>query len=282
MFKNLPLWIFSPDIGLREKLRLAVLGEFEGIDIDIREAVELSEKYSPSYVKGMLDSFNLKAGAWELPFALDAEEKTYKAGMEELEKYGRIAAEIGASAAIAIAGAEVLEKDFRENSGFCRERLNSIAGILNGFGCRVAIDFVSEKSSAGCHFSLEQVLEMYNSVKSGKAGIIIDAYYWHLYGSSIERLKKTAGDSGVYARLCDTAADNAAGNKTGRGIYLPGETGVIDLPVFLTALAESGYKGPVSPMMPDRNILTLPSEMAVRLLGGSFKRVWKVFKEKEG
>ena len=77
MFKNLPLWVFSPDTCLREKLRLAVLGEFEGIDIDIREAVELSEKYSPAYVKGMLDSFNLKTGAWELPFALDAEEEIY-------------------------------------------------------------------------------------------------------------------------------------------------------------------------------------------------------------
>lgn len=247
MFKNLPLWIFSPGIGLREKLRLAVLGEFEGIDIDIREAVELSEKYSPAYVKGMLDSFNLKAGAWELSFALDAEEKIYNDGLKDIEKYCLIAREVGVYTA----------KTVMKSAAF-KERLNTVAGLLNDYGCRIAVKFPLFKDTS--------------PVFKDNAGSIFDAWSWHVSGQGPETLRKTA-HSFFYAEICDTNKD--IGQTTGKRIYLPGETGVIDLKGILIALAEGGYKGPVSPGLPDRNILTLPSEMSVRLLGGAFTRVWK-------
>ncbi len=257
MFKNLPLWIFSPDTGLREKLRLAVLGEFEGIDIDIKEAAALSEKYSTSYVRGMLDSFNHKAGAWELPFALDSEEGTYQAGLQELEKYCLIASEIGARTV----------KTVLKSMNF-KERLNTVAGILNDCECRIAVEFpLSHKKES--LFPLK-----------GNVGAISNSFTWHLSGHSPEMLKEISGSS-FYVEICDT--NKNAGQTTDNCIYLPGETGVINLVGFLTALFESGYKGPVSPKLPDRNILAFPHEMAVRLLGGSFARVWKkVFKEKEG
>lgn len=256
MFKNLPLWIFSPGTGLREKLRLAVLGEFEGIDIDIREAVELSEKHSPAYVKGMLDSFNVKVGAWELPFVMEAEEEIYQAGLRELERYCRIAREVGAYTAKTVMKSEVL-----------KERLNTVAEILNDCGCRIAVEFPlsHEKESL---FPLE-----------GNVGTIFNAFTGHVSGHSPETLKKTAR-SFFYVEICDT--DKDTWQTPDKRIYLPGETGVIDIVGFLTALAEGGFKGPVSPKMPDRNVMTLPPEMAIRLLGGAFTRVWKVFKEKEG
>jgi len=277
MFRNLPFEVFNTEVGLRERLRLAVLGDFESVDVDMQEAAALSGKYSAAYVKGMIDSFNMKAGAWLLPFALDSEEKIYKAGLEEIKRYGRIASEIGAFTVIAILQADVFEKECRENTGFYRERLDTVAGILNDSGCRIGVDFTSSLPVNRCHFSLDKVLELCSSVKSGNAGIILDAYYWHLSGGDTEGLKKTAGSFGVYARICD------ADSGTGRGIYLPGETGVIDLAGFLTALSEGGYQGPVSPKLPDRNILALPYEIAIRLLGGSFARIWKkAFMEKEG
>ena len=114
----------------------------------------------------------------------------------------------------------------------------------------------------------------------GNVGTIFNAFTWHLSGHNLETLKKIAR-SFFYVEICDTNKD--AGQTPDNRIYLPGETGVIDLVGLLTALDGGGYKGPVSPKLPDRNIMALPSEMAVRLLGGSFTRVWeKAFKETEG
>ena len=67
MFKN-----FSPsELGiktnLREALRLATIGRFEGVDLPVDETIELVEKYSIDYVSGMYQSFNLKIGGLRLP-----------------------------------------------------------------------------------------------------------------------------------------------------------------------------------------------------------------------
>ena len=38
------------------------IGDFEGVDLPVDETIELVEKYSADYVKGMYLSFNLKIG----------------------------------------------------------------------------------------------------------------------------------------------------------------------------------------------------------------------------
>ncbi len=255
MYKNMSLGIFSEGTGLREKLRLASVGGFEGVDIDIKEATALLEKYSPAYVKGMIDSFNLKAGAWTLPFAVDAEEDVYAEGMKNLERYVRTAKEINVLRVLVAGGAS----PDKTRANLCRERFAFLTKLLKKDGCTVALD-----CPGGCNADMED------------AGLVLNARRWHLSGGSVEDLKKISKDRVVYVRLGDVSVD-----KT--GMYLPGETGVVDLAGFLSALAEIHYDGPVAPELPDRNLLTLPEEMAVRFLGGSLLRVWTgIFKETSG
>ena len=87
MYKVLPDAIFSEGTGLREKLRIAKVGEFNGININMEEVHTLVKDHSPAYVKGMLDSFNLKVGIWNLPFSLTADQKVYEKGLELLKEY---------------------------------------------------------------------------------------------------------------------------------------------------------------------------------------------------
>ena len=85
MFKNISLKSLDINTEMRESLRLAHLGTFEGLDIDILKVNELSNQHSPCYVKGMFDSFNIKPGAWYLPLALSLSEPTLKKDIESLK-----------------------------------------------------------------------------------------------------------------------------------------------------------------------------------------------------
>jgi len=261
MFRNLPLKIFDKETGLREKLRIATVGDFEGIEIDIKETDDLVKKHSPAYVKGMLDSFNLKAGVWELPFSLDADQKMYEKGLEELENYARVASYLEAFRVICFIKGQ--DERLKSNLSFYVERLGPVAKVLNNYGCRIGIGVEDHK-----HFLPAEATRLFKKIKTGNTGCILSARQWYLAGGEAGDLRKISKDEVVYVLVGDISNEN-------KGKYLPGETGVIDLPLFLNTLAEIGYDGPVAPEMPDRDLLTIPAELAVRLLGGPFLKVWK-------
>jgi len=267
MFRNLPLEIFDKETGLREKLRIATIGDFEGVEIDIKEAEDLVKKHSPAYVKGMLDSFDMKAGVWQLPFSLDADQKVYEKGLEELDNYARTASYIGAFRVISFI--EGQDERLKDKLNFYMERLGPVAKVLNNYGCRIGIGFEDHKN-----FLPAEITRLFKKIKTENAGCVLSARQWHLAGGKPGDLRKISKDEVVYAMVGDISVEN-------QGKYLPGETGVIDLPLFLNTLAEIGYDGPVAPEIPDRDLLTIPAELAVRLLGGSFLKVWeKTFTER--
>ncbi len=268
MFRVLPAAIFDRETGFREKLRLATVGEFEGIEVDIHETVALVKRYSPAYVKGMLDSFNLKAGVWKLPFSLSSDQNAYEKGLEELEIYARTASYIEAFRVISFIEVQggKLSKDTLD---FYMGRINSVAKVLSNYGCRIGIGI-----EAPGYFLPAEIIRLCRKVKTGNTGFILSARQWHLSGGETGELRKISKDEIVYVLAGDVGSEN-------NGRYLPGETGIVNLSVFLNTLAEIGYDGPVAPEMPDRDLMTVPSELAVRLLGGSFLKVWnRVFMDK--
>lgn len=268
MFRVLPVDIFDKETGLKEKLRLAKVGEFEGIDIDIKEIHDLVKTHSPAYVKGMLDAFNLKPGVWKLPFSLSADQKTYEKELEGFEQYVRTASYIEAFSVITFIEAYD-GKPLRENLHFYIDRISPVAKILNSYGCRIGIGFEYHK-----HFIHNEIVRLCKKVKTGNAGFILSARQWYLAGGEVGELKRVPKGEIVYVLLGDISYEK-------KGRYLPGETGVIDLPLFLNTLAEIGYDGPVAPELPDRNLLVIPAEISVRLLGGSILKVWnKTFTER--
>jgi hypothetical protein len=56
---------------------------------------------------------------------------------------------------------------------------------------------------------------------------------------------------------------------------LPGETDVIDTPAALTALAEMGYSGPVTPLPHSSQFAGLRRDQIVKLTGEKLDAVWK-------
>ncbi|MCM8830364.1 MAG: sugar phosphate isomerase/epimerase [Candidatus Omnitrophica bacterium] len=269
MFRVLPVDIFDKETGLREKLRVATVGGFEGIEIDIQETHTLVRQHSPAYVKGMLDSFNLKAGVWKLPFSLNSDQRTYEKGLECLDNYARTASYLEAFRVISFIDTQN-GKLLKNNLNFYIERINSVAKVLANYGCKIGIGIEDHR-----YFLSAEITRLCRKIKTGNAGFVLSARHWHLSGGETGELKKVSKDEIVYVLVGDVSSENKARD-------LPGEAGVVNRPLFLNTLTEVGYDGPVSPEIPDRDLLTIPCELAVRLLGGAFLKVWnRVFTDRQ-
>ncbi|MGI6595683.1 MAG: sugar phosphate isomerase/epimerase [Elusimicrobia bacterium] len=265
MYKVLPDAIFSEGTGLREKLRIAKVGEFNGININMEEVHTLVKDHSPAYVKGMLDSFNLKVGIWNLPFSLTADQKVYEKGLELLKEYSQTASYVEAFRVITY----VDSKELKGDTNLYVKRINAVTEILSQYGCSIGIGI-----KHGRHFISPDIIKIFKKIKSGNLGFIFSARLWHLSGGEAGELRRIPNGEIIYVMVGDISFE-------GKGKYLPGETGTINLPLFLNTLEEIGYDGPVVPEIPDREILTIPHEITARLLGGALMKVWnKTFIER--
>lgn len=283
MFRN-----FSPDAiniktTLIERLRLAKIGNFEGMDISILECFEFSKEDKIEKIKNLFDAFDIKMGGWGLPFNIDEEKNKFDEDIKKLEEYLKIAQKISAFRVYTWIKPFSDELPYRENFQLHRDRIKEICEIMEKYGCRLGIEFVGTKKLREGHkyefiWNLEQIMELIEEVKRDNIGILLDS--WHLYASDgkIEDIKKLKGNNIIYVHVND-APEIPKEELIDNERFLPGETGVIDIVGFLKAIKETGYDGPVTPEPFNKRVNQLPDEIAVRLTGGYLLKVWeKVFK----
>ena len=286
MFKNLSLKEIGLNVSMREGARLAKIGKFEGMDLKIEEAVELTENFSFSYVEGIFASFNIKIGGWRIPFKWDGSEKEYEEGIEKLKKFAEIAGKLRAFRTYTSICPFSDHLPYDENFQFHVKRLKKIAEILKENGCSLGLEFIGTPSMRKNHkyqfiHSLQEILELREKIGLENVGVLLDS--WHLFTSKthfsfIKNLKKT---DIVYVHVSDAPKEIPVEEFENDKRYLPGETGVINLVEFLKFLKEIEYDGPVTPEPFNEKVNKLPPEIAVRLTGGYLSNLFqKVFKEK--
>lgn len=263
MFKNLSLKTLNIKTGLRESLRLAALGNFEGMDIDIEKTAALSREHSMPYIRGMFDSFNIKPGAWALPFSLDCPSSDFTASLGKLEHGLSLAKEIGATRILA---------NFPENPALTEERdsslldrLLTLCKTLHKYGCRIGLAIPEKQLSVNTgknNYSplVNKALSLCREVKTANAGILLDARAWIASGRKPEELKEMENRDIVYARI--PTAEEPSKEAT------PEDQGSLNLFCVLQSLEKIGYDGPLSPGAENKKLTMLPPDMAVILAGG--------------
>jgi sugar phosphate isomerase/epimerase len=285
MFRNLSAEAIGIKTTQRETVRLAEIGNFEGTDLSIEEACTFSEKYSPSYVKGMFDSFNMKMGGWNIATPSQKEEKIFQANIEKLKKYSEVAGKLGAKRVFTWIMPFSDEMDYKENFSFHTRRLKTITQILTENGCRLGLEFIGTLSARKNHkyefvHTQKQVMELCKAV-GNNTGILLDSWHWYASGGTVSDLKQLNKKEIVYVHISDAPAGIELINLIDNKRYLPGETEAIDLQNFLKTLKNTGYDGPVTPEPFSERVNKMPDELAVRLTGGYFLYQWnKAFKEK--
>lgn len=262
MFRN-----FSPDAiniktTLIERLRLAKIGNFEGMDISILECFEFSKEDKIEKIKNLFDAFDIKIGGWGLPFNIDEEKNKFDEDIKKLEEYLKIAQKISAFRVYTWIKPFSDELPYRENFQLHRDRIKEICEIMEKYGCRLGIEFVGTKKLREGHkyefiWNLEQIMELIEKVKRDNIGILLDS--WHLYASDgkIEDIKKLREKDIIYVHVND-APEIPKEELIDNERFLPGETGVIDIVGFLRVIKETGYDGPVTPEPFNKRVNQLP------------------------
>ncbi|MGC8976461.1 MAG: sugar phosphate isomerase/epimerase family protein [Candidatus Ratteibacteria bacterium] len=282
MFRNLAPEAINIKTTLLEKLRLAKIGNFEGIDISIEEIFEFSKADRMEKIKNIFDFFDLKIGGWCLPFNIGDEEKKFNQEIEKLKEYLKIAEKIEANRVYTYILPFSDNLPYKENFKLHKERTKKICEIMERYKCRLGIEFIGTKKVREKHkyefiWNLEQIYEFIKEVKMDNLGILLDS--WHLYASDgkIEDIKKLKGKDIIYVHVNDAPRipkEQLIDNER----FLPGETGIIDIVGFLKVLKEIGYDGPVTPEPFNKRVNELPDEIAVRLVGGYLLKIWnKIF-----
>ncbi len=283
MFRNLSPEAINIKTTLLERLRLAKLGNFEGMDISILECFEFSKNDKVEKIKSMFEIFDLKIGGWCLPFNIGEREEKFNNDIKILEEYLKIAKKIQAFRIYTWIIPFSDELPFKQNFNLHLTRTRKLCALIEKYDCLLGLEFIGTKKVREGHkyefiWNLEQICEFIKKVKMDNLGVLLDS--WHLYasGGEINDIKKLKGKDIVYVHVND-APNIPKYELIDNERFLPGETGVIDIVEFLKTLKEIGYEGPITPEPFNKRVNELPDEIAVRLVGGYLLKIWnEVFK----
>lgn len=132
---------------------------------------------------------------------------------------------------------------------FYRQRLDALSPILRDNELRLALEYVGPATwrrdlqhtfvhdLAGLTALLDRVGDR------GAFGVVLDSFHWYTAGESVADIVATTNILAV--DLNDAIPEIARDEQLDLQRAQPGATGVIDLTGFLTAIAETGYSGPV-------------------------------------
>jgi sugar phosphate isomerase/epimerase len=281
MFKNLNTEALGLSASQSDLIELALSFGFKGIDLDVVDfAGQVKEQGLPK-ARRLLDSAKLKIGAFRLPVRWQEDDETFKGDLQRLPDLIGPAAEIGATRAITNIEPASDERPYHQNFEFHRGRLAELAKAIEAKGMRLGVGFsAAESDRAGKAFefihSLDALMMLLGMVPAPNLGVAVDL--WHLWasGGSIEMLRKLKPQQIVAVYVSDVANPGAEPEKQPLDSRrLPGETGTIDVAASLTALAEMGYAGPITPLPDASQFAGMRRDAIVKLAGEKLDAAWK-------
>ncbi len=269
MFKNLsPGAIGIRGISLSEAIELARQTGFDGIDFSIREAAGLADEHGMQYVRALFEDARVRPGQWGLPVAWSDEER-WAADLSELPKLAALGRELGCRRTATWCPPWSDERDHEENFAWHAARFRPIAEVLRRHDCRLGIEFLGPETLLDGHRygfirTLDEMMELAGEIGTGNVGLLLDA--WHLYtsGGEVADLESLTSEDIVTVHINDAPSGFLKNEQVDTVRCLPLETGVIDLPGFMAALARIGYDGPVTTEPFSERINTIAAESPVR------------------
>jgi sugar phosphate isomerase/epimerase len=281
MFRNLSPYAIGIRKPLPENIKLAKIGGFQGVEVDVNEVFKIAEDKSVEYVKNLFIEEGMKAGGWWLPFNWRGNKETYERGLAELKHLASVAAKIECTRAFTYILPFSDDKPFEENFKWHISRLKPIADILLEHNCLFGIEFVGTETLRMGHkynfiHDLNGAISLCRALENENVGILLDSWHWYTSRGTVEDIMRLKGKEVVYVHVNDAPANVPLNKLIDNVRCLPGETGVINLVGFLKALKDIGYNGPVTPEPFSEKINRMKPKEAVKVTGEALKRVWKL------
>lgn len=280
MFKNLnpeALGISSRD---SEIIELVLSNGFKGLDLNLAEFAEQVQSQGFAKAARLITSARLKIGSFALPVALEDDAAQHQKNLERLGALAEIAAQIGCSRATTMIEPGSDARPYHENFQFYQRRLAEAGEVLSKHKIRLGVGFLAplacrrDKAFTFMQTADEMVL-LLRSVGHDNVGLALDSWHWHLGGGKVDTLRALPAGSVVTVALSDAQADETSQSVEPAARRLPGEGGAIDNASLLTALAELGYDGPVTPLVGESHLASASRAQVVKQAAAALDAVWK-------
>lgn len=251
MFKCLSPESLGLSAAANELIEPALSNGFKGLELDIVPFAALAEREGLPTARRLLDSAKLKLGYFRLPVDLEAPDAEYKAALEKLKAYAQLASDMNCTRCVVTLAPANDSRPIHQNFEHYRQRLTACAKALDEHGIQLGIGFCATPDArAGKDFEFIHSFDAMNlllgMVGAKNVGLSVDLFELWACGSSFDAVKKTNMKI-VAVFVADAAAGVAPADAQQNSRVLPGETGAIDTAAALTALAETGYEGPITP-----------------------------------
>jgi sugar phosphate isomerase/epimerase len=264
--------------SLDDALRLAALGGFQGLEINVGEVADLLEKDRATNVRQRFTDAGVRAAAWGLPTDWRSSDENWKRGLEQLPRLASAAAAVGAdrTATYILSWSDTLP--FEENRAFHIERFRPIAEILKHYEISLGLEFLGPKTlyAGKAHpfiHDMQTMLDMAAEI-GPNVGLLLDCFHWYTARADVDDILSLIPDQISYVHVNDAPKGTPIDEQLDGVRGLPGETGEIDIAGFLQALQKIGYDGPVTPE-PFKNLSALASdEDRVRVVGESMDKIF--------
>ena len=280
MFKSLSPGTIGVKANLTEGLAYAKGSGFQGLDLSIGEAAKLVAEKDADFVKGLFNEAGLEMGSWGLGITWNRSEEEFQEGLKALPEMAAAGAAIGACRVSQWVPCASEDRAFRENFKWHIERFRPIGEILKDHGCNLGLEFIGPQKSRvdrkyGFIYTLSGMLALCEAIGTGNIGLLLDCWHWYTSLGTLSDLRQLAVDDVVHVHVNDAPAGLDFTEQVDNVRALPSETGVIDLPGFLSELKNLGYQGPVSPEPFSQKVRELPAEVAIRETHEGLDKAWK-------
>lgn len=264
---------------IEEGIAVAVLGEFDGLELSISAAADLIDEKGTAHVRNLFETARIKPAGFGLTVDFRTSEENYQRGLEELPRFAKAASSIGCTrtATWITPCSETLT--FDENRKFHVQRFTPIARILEQEGIQLGLEFIGPQTlwkSQKYPFihQMQPMLEMGEEI-GPNVGLLLDCWHWHTSEGTLEDLLALEPSQIAYVHVNDAPLGVKMEEYHDHVRGMPGETGVINIEGFLKALQTIGYEGPVVAEPFKTELAELPTdEDRVTAVSQSMKKIF--------
>jgi sugar phosphate isomerase/epimerase len=214
-----------------------------------------------------------------MPVRLTGNQEEYERGLKRLGRIAEDCARAGGLRCSTWVSPASDERPYREMFDLVLGRLNPVCRVLADHDIRLGLEFIGPKTSRESKtyefiYDMEGMLSLCRAVETDNCGLLLDA--WHLYtsGGEMEDVLELSDSDIVNVHINDAPAGVPREEQIDNVRRLPGETGVIDIPAFLSNLQQIGYSGPVMCEPFSERLKAMDDEEAVRETKSAMDSVW--------
>ncbi len=279
MIRSLSTGALRLSVPFDEGLDLAREHGFSGLDVEIRELLDLSGASSARHIIDRFSASGLRAGAWSLPLHFRGDDASYNAQLHDLPRAAALAQALGSRWCSTVIIPFSDDREFDDNMRYHVQRLQPAARILAEHGCRLGLEFIGPATLRAGHrhafiSTIEGGLDLAARLETGNVGLLLDAFHWYTSHATVADIQALSANDIVYVHVNDGVAGRSADEQMDLERDLPGATGVIDIGSFMQAVKGTGFDGPVAVEPFSARVSALDPAEQVRLAGESLARVW--------